>query len=256
MSLNFGTALGESIAFDQVASEFDFSDDVNITGGLEVSSDIDLNNNQLIQARLENLAGAPTCDGTVPGLIYHDTISSNSFVCNGTTFVQIDNETGANSTKNFFLDIAGGIRTSMPLGSVAGGNASVLRADGAQSRSRWSFPIPHDWVAGTDIVVVMYWSPSDGAAGTVRWEFDHGAHAAGEVVDALDFTEIILDQATPGTTLELVSSGTTFTIPGAGLAAGDVVSIQINRPANNAADTYGPEVNIHLMRVDYTGASD
>jgi len=83
IKLQFGQALGEYLEWNDTDNAFKFSDD------------LDLENNQLLNARIENAAIAPTCDGTVPGKIYHDTADTNSYVCNGTSWVQIDGGGGA-----------------------------------------------------------------------------------------------------------------------------------------------------------------
>lgn len=66
--------------------------------GILMGEDIDLANNQLLQARVQNLPTAPTCDGTTTGLIYHNTTSNQSYVCNGSVFVQIDAVASASQT--------------------------------------------------------------------------------------------------------------------------------------------------------------
>lgn len=78
ITLQFGNTLGEYLQWNDTDNAFKFSDD------------LDLENNQLLNARIENLASAPTCDGTVNGKVYHNTTNTNSYVCNGTSWVQID----------------------------------------------------------------------------------------------------------------------------------------------------------------------
>ena len=97
VALQFGNSLGETITFDTGNSWFALSDDLNITGGLEVSSNIDLNSNQLLEARVENSSGAPaTCDAGETGRLYIDTSNAYSYICNGTTWERIDaNGSGA-----------------------------------------------------------------------------------------------------------------------------------------------------------------
>ncbi len=92
VTLQFGTSLAETLTWDNTNSEFDLSDDLNITGGLITSGNIDLNSNELIEARIENLGSAPTCNGANAGRLYHDTGDTFSYVCNGTGWQRIDNQ--------------------------------------------------------------------------------------------------------------------------------------------------------------------
>jgi len=78
ITLQFGNTLGEYLKWDDTGGAFRFSDD------------LDLENNQLLNTRIENLALVPTCDGTVNGKVYHNTTDTFSYVCNGTLWVQID----------------------------------------------------------------------------------------------------------------------------------------------------------------------
>lgn len=78
ITLQFGGVLEEYLEWNDTGSSFRFSDD------------LDLENNQLLNTRIENLALAPTCDGTVNGKVYYNTTDTYSYVCNGTSWMQID----------------------------------------------------------------------------------------------------------------------------------------------------------------------
>lgn len=75
ISLQFGATLGETIRWNAANVRFEISDNLDFLG------------NQLINARLENLAAAPTCDASAAGRQYFDTGSGSTFTCNGTTWV-------------------------------------------------------------------------------------------------------------------------------------------------------------------------
>ncbi len=75
VSLQFGATLGEYIRWSAANVRFEISDNLDFLG------------NQLINARLENLAVAPTCDGAASGRQYYDTGSGSIFTCNGTVWV-------------------------------------------------------------------------------------------------------------------------------------------------------------------------
>ena len=161
----------------------------------------------------------------------------------------------ATQTKYQFLDIAGGINNSVTEGTLAGGRSPVLQYDAAgASDTEWSFPVPDDWVAGTPINVVVYWTPSNNNALNVRWNFDYASLATGENVVAGSFTLISYTQAAPGSANpQIVSTGTNFQIPGAAMAANDMVNIRLQRDGANALDTFTGNANIQMVRIEYTG---
>ncbi|MCA9385641.1 hypothetical protein KC717_03260 [Candidatus Dojkabacteria bacterium] len=61
-----------------------------VDGTSDFGDNVDFNNNQLIEARIENLASAPTCDAPSQGRIYHNTTANLSYICNGTSWNQIE----------------------------------------------------------------------------------------------------------------------------------------------------------------------
>ncbi len=78
IDLEFGTALGAKITFDTLNDKF------------LVNKNFDLTDNQALNFRVENLAAAPTCDGTVTGKTYFNTADTNMYVCNGSLWEQLD----------------------------------------------------------------------------------------------------------------------------------------------------------------------
>lgn len=225
---------------------------LDASGAGSFGGDVDFNLNQLGAARLENLSSPPTCDLTTLGRRYFNTGNDRSYICTSVGWKQETNSSGT-GTAMFFMDIFGGVRTSMGAGTIAGGNTPVLRADASgNSRVRFSFPVPSDWVDGTDITVEINWSPSDASSGDVHMEFDYASKAAGEVVASGDFTTLTLSQAAPTTTAEIVSTGSTFVIPGSSMAAGDIVFFHLNRDGADAADTYPSDANYHSFIGKYT----
>lgn len=78
IKLQFGATLDKYLQWDSASEYFSFNDDIDLQG------------NEIKNVRLDNLALAPTCDGTVIGRIYHNTADSNSYICNGTSWEQID----------------------------------------------------------------------------------------------------------------------------------------------------------------------
>lgn len=83
ITLQFGGTLNKYLQWDSASEYFSFNDDIDLQG------------NEIKNVRLDNLAVAPTCDGTAIGRIYHNTTNSNSYICNGTSWEQIDLAAGA-----------------------------------------------------------------------------------------------------------------------------------------------------------------
>jgi|GEM_PF-5584177 len=69
LSLQFGNNLGEYLQWDSTDARFSLSDG------------LDLADNELSSVRLENLATAPTCDGTVIGKVYYNTTDNDTYTC-------------------------------------------------------------------------------------------------------------------------------------------------------------------------------
>ncbi len=132
LSLIFGQTLNESLTWDSLNARFNLSDDLEVTGEIlqtgntvtldsddtggdltvqfgetlnetfawnssnsqfEVSDDLSLNANELVDARIENRTVAPTCDGAASGRMYHNTVDTFTYVCDGSGWVQIDANT-------------------------------------------------------------------------------------------------------------------------------------------------------------------
>lgn len=71
ITLQFGATLAELLQWDSANSRF------------SLSSSLDLQSNELVGARVENLASAPTCDGTKLGQIYYNTTDKLTYSCDG-----------------------------------------------------------------------------------------------------------------------------------------------------------------------------
>ncbi len=101
IQLQFGNTLNESLKWNDANNNFELSDDLNLLDA------------QLINTRIENEAAAPTCDGTVKGKIYHNTTDTLSYICDGSSWKQIDGGGAtqftasiANNTENLFTNAA------------------------------------------------------------------------------------------------------------------------------------------------------
>jgi len=158
------------------------------------------------------------------------------------------------ATKYQFIDIFGCIRGSATAGTVAGGNAPVIRFDGNNnSQMRCSLPVPSDWQVGTDINVDVYYSPSDNTAGNVQFELLHAAFGIGETVTSGSFADTVTGAASIAASTELDIYELSEDIPAASLALDDMINLNLARTPGVAADTYAGDINIHQLRISYTG---
>lgn len=87
--LQFGNTLNETLNWSNTNSRFEFTDDLYVGGTLEVSGNIDLNSNQMLEARLENLSSSPTCNSGAAGRVIFNTTNSLFTYCNGTIWINL-----------------------------------------------------------------------------------------------------------------------------------------------------------------------
>jgi hypothetical protein len=195
--------------------------------------------------------------GLTIGTIWVNTTAQTSFMLvndtvNAAVWNPLDAAATVNGDKYLWLDIAGGIRTSATIGTVATANSPVIQFDGNNvSNSRWSFSVPDDWVAASNINVDVFWSPSDATAGNVVMSMAYAGFASGTTVAAGSFATVSNTIAAPGVMLQLGS--TTLAMNGASLAANQMVDLNLYRDPTVGADTYGGNANIQMVRIRYTG---
>ncbi|MBN2307263.1 hypothetical protein JXD20_04730 [Candidatus Peregrinibacteria bacterium] len=226
ITLQFGGTLTESLFWDNSESAFVLTDSLNIIDDLTIGASAETITNP-----------AFTLDG-------NDVFIEDSLGVKGPIY------TDATATKYVWLDINGAVRTSAAAGTVNSGTSPAVNFDaGGNSRMSYSFPIPDDWQSGTDLQVEVFWSPEDVTAGNVYFELDYQSWANGETISGA--TTLNSTQAAPGTALELTRF--TFTIPAAALDADDMVNIRLSREAGNVANTYTNDINILMLRLNYTG---
>ena len=150
--LNFGRngSNWELMSWNSSALQFELSDDLSITGGLSVTGDIDFNLNEALDLRLENLASAPTCDGSAEGLIYQNTTDGFAYVCDGTSFNNIVNIYG----EHYHNGSAVGniITATVDNETTDGENTTVyLTDDGTVSGNRLFSSVYHVSIAAAEI---------------------------------------------------------------------------------------------------------
>ena len=209
------------------------------------------------EATINPTVNDDSADGYNIGTIWVNTSAQTSYICASDTvgaavWNRLDAGTSGTGEKYLWVDIAGGIRTSATTGTVASTNSPVIQFDGTNnSVSRWSFSVPDDWQAGTNMTIDVYWSPSDGTAGNVAFGLNYASFADGATIAGGSFTSLSNTVAAPGVTLQLGTSS--FTLNSANLGASRMVDITLNRDPANVSDTYGGNANIHMIRIRYTG---
>ena len=77
VKLQFGGTLDKYLLWDTVNSQFTFSSDVSLDG------------NEIKDFKVENAAASPLCDATYSGRMYHNTVDTKTYVCDGTSWVDI-----------------------------------------------------------------------------------------------------------------------------------------------------------------------
>lgn len=78
VDLKFGQDVDARIQFDRVANT------------LKVNRDLDLENNEIKNVRIDNLAVAPICDGPSSGRMYFNTVDSHTYSCDGSQWEILD----------------------------------------------------------------------------------------------------------------------------------------------------------------------
>jgi len=174
----------------------------------------------------------------------------------GSAYFQGEISTDDTATKYQFVDIHGCVRVSATAGTVAGGKSGVVRFDkSGDSSMSCSFPVPDDWVSGTDIDLDIFYSASNNNAGDVDFDLEYASFGLGDVINSAPFTDTI-----PGANYTTIAAGSqtvlaklTEDIPAASLNANEMVNFRLRRSPGDAGDDYNGNINIHSIRISYTG---
>jgi len=75
--LQFGGTLNKYLKWDATNSYFSFNDDINLQG------------NEIQDFKIENLVASPACNAASSGRMYHNTVDTKTYVCDGTNWVDI-----------------------------------------------------------------------------------------------------------------------------------------------------------------------
>jgi len=231
-----------------------------------------------------NLAAsvAPTAnedsgDGYAVGSVWIDTTADLSYVCvdasvgaavwltaSGLSEAQVDARVVAvaSGRKSIWIPVAqmfaAALQPPDALANVgdSSGGASVVQVRPFDPSSveilffTWAVPNGMDLSIGLSFTV--YWAPTTTNTGTVRWRVNGVSLADGDAVNsALGGAAVVVDAAN-GTIDDLHVSGEISQGVLAGIAAGELLSLRIDRHASDAADTYTGDANLIGLMMHYT----
>lgn len=233
VDLEFGSALGVKMRYDLLNNRF------------RINRDLDLEGNQILQTRLENLAAAPTCDGTTIGLIYYNTTDSKTYVCDGTVFNVL--ETGAATIGNddifFAYDAAGGTAIASTPTDIT--FDTEVRKDSEYSHTGNSGDIT---INTSGNYIIKYQCTMD-AIGTARYTVNHWL----ELDSGNGFSEIggtrsgsyhrITNDALDNANIERYIS----------LNSGDIIKVRASADTNGVILTMPNSCRLEIKRVDNAG---
>jgi len=156
-------------------------------------------------------------------------------------------------TPSQFTQIAGGNPPAIGNQGVFG---ILLFDSGGTEEVFFNFHIPHDYEAGTDVKVQLFWAPTTNDSGKhVQWEVDWegrkpAASAAGELLGAGSTNIELHDDTYAGAfNVQTTPEGT---IAGASLDASDVIGMKVSRVIE-AGDNYdGADAALLHLAISYT----
>jgi hypothetical protein len=120
----------------------------------------------------------------------------------------------------------------------------------SNERGRWTITVPDDWIAGTNLVTNILWSPANTNTGNVFWFGEYKSVAVGSLVSGANMAQTYL-QAGPGVAYQLAETGNNLFISGASMTAGALLQLVIGRSGGAATDTKTGNVHVHHVRVEY-----
>jgi hypothetical protein len=161
---------------------------------------------------------------------------------------------GQNITKFIDFDITAGNKNGIVnVGQVGDSPAIEFPSNPSGiGKSRYTASIPNDYVSGTNVVIKVFWSPSDSSAGNVKWRISYRVLQNGDLINSA-LTTVSFVQASPGTANTLANTGSNLAILSAAISApDDMIAVSIERE-KDGSDTYGATARAHLIRMEYTG---
>ncbi len=154
---------------------------------------LDMGGNQILNARIQNLGSAPTCDTNSKGLLYHNTANTYSYVCNGTDFVQVDNTAGGSG------DVVGPADSADDQVALFSGTTGkiIKRSTSFTGLAKLVAGVLSAAAAGTDYV-----APNASITGSTKTKISYDSK--GLVTAGADATLASSDFANQGTTITVL----------------------------------------------------
>lgn len=224
--------------------------------GLDMLASIDLNQNQLVKPRIENLGSDPS---GVEGQIYYNTTSDVLRLYTGSGWVSLASAGGVTSFTNAFGTYISGTANSSATGAVNMGTIDLSASDGTTSAGTRFLTKDNTWAVPADTGITSITLASDGDAtsgntitanGTLTLSFDG---TSSQYVDgAGDLVTF--------PTIPTVNNGTLSITAGNGLS-GSNFSFTANQSGNTSATLAigagdGIQVNSTNVAVDYAGTDN
>lgn len=224
--------------------------------GLDMLASIDLNQNQLVKPRIENLGSDPS---GVEGQIYYNTTSDVLRLYTGSGWVSLASAGGVTSFTNAFGTYISGTANSSATGAVNMGTIDLSASDGTASAGTRFLTKDNTWAVPADTGITSITLASDGDAtsgntitanGTLTLSFDG---TSSQYVDgAGDLVTF--------PTIPTVNNGTLSITAGNGLS-GSNFSFTANQSGNTSATLAigagdGIQVNSTNVAVDYAGTDN
>lgn len=158
LNLGRNSSNWESLQWNTGTLRFDLSDDLNVSGGIEVAGNIDFNLNQALEARVENLASAPTCNAGATGQVYQNTTDGNTYACDGTSFQILNN---LNNTHYHNGSLANDIITATVTGvNTTGENTTIFLTDDGTSGGNLLFSSVYHVSAAAEEIQTLLEAPA------------------------------------------------------------------------------------------------
>jgi len=229
---------------------------------------IDLNQNQLVKPRIENLSSDPS---GVEGQIYYNTASDVLRLYTGAGWVSLASAGGVTSFSNAFGTYISGTANSSATGAVTMGTIDLSASDGTASAGTRFLTKDNTWAVPSDVGITSITLASDGDAtsgntitsnGTLTLSFDGSSsqyvNGAGDLVTFPTIPSV--GNGTLSITAGNGLSGSNFTFTAnqsgntsATLAIGSGAGIQVN--STNVAVDYAGTDNVILSAADGTAVT-
>ncbi len=126
--------------------------------------------------------------------------------------------------------------------------SSVLFPDANTGNMRYSFPLPNDYASG-DLTLRIFWK-SAATAGDAYFEIEFSSVVAGVSTTALAETTPTGTSTVNGTANRINSVA--LTVSASFVTSGDICFLNLARVPGNAADTLGADLEVLLIRMEYT----